>query len=445
MTGAHPLKDNKYDDSTHIDKANRCWKFRLQIPQNVSSKLQDWEKNNPFPGFRVDNIKILISLIATHQREDDNGVVSAPLVMQYLRRYVCGADRYIRLLLDEGIIQRIGGYVPGDHAYKYQFTPEYRSEHTAYMMENPQLNRRLKRILGHNGRKNSRKYPKQNALIRDMTIDPTQAEGIARMFYGGDDNTEAFNFALGSITRIINKDFYSKVDDSGYRLHTNLTNLPKILRGLVQIRGKNLSGIDIRNSQPYIANKLLSDPEGAKDYYPGALPYMMIKCLRLPEQEDVRRYELLTSQAGFYKYLETEFNKRGANYPVVSESTVSNDLKEKVFQIMFDKNHHTSRERKIFRELFPNVEKAFSVLRMNNYTDFVNSLTRMETHVILDKVLEYLNAAYPDMVATQIYDNITTTLATDDIEKAAAALTAELTDFIGIPPTLKYEYYTTQY
>ena len=110
---------------------------------------------------------------------------------------------------------------------------------------------------------------------------------------------------------------------------------------------------------------------------------------------------------------------------------------------MFDKNHHTSRERKIFRELFPNVEKAFSVLRMNNYTDFVNSLTRMETHVILDKVLEYLNTAYPDMVATQIYDNITTTLATDDIEKATEVLTAELTNFIGIPPTLKYESYIT--
>ena len=404
-------------------------KYRLQIPQNIVPLISKWQMQPPFSGFNADSLKILLSLISTHLREDDKGVICAPLLMKYLRKFVSGADLYVKFLIKEEVIIRVGGYVPGEHAYRYQFTPLYQGACTNPELESPKLNRKLKRLFAENRRKNSRKYPKQNAMIKSMTIDPVSAEKIVRQTYSSDDQINSLNFALGSITRIINEDFYSKVDDSGYRLHTNLTNLPSVLRGEVKIFDKFLSGIDIRNCMPFLANKFLSDPEGTKKYFPGKIPYMMLKCLRLPEQEDVKRYQLLTSRAEFYKYLETEFNKRGCAYPVDSDGSVSVELKEKVFQIMFDKNHHTSREKKIFYELFPSIEKAFSVLRMHNYTDFVNSLTRMETHIILDVVLDYLNNTYPDMVATQIYDNITTTLATDDIERAAEVLATELKIF----------------
>jgi hypothetical protein len=274
-----------------------------------------------------------------------------------------------------------------------------------------------------------------------MTIDVTHAEQLAREKYP--DEVNKLNYALGSITRIQNKEFYHKVDETGKRLHTNLTNLPKFLKSQIKIKGQKISGVEIRNSQPYISTKFLSDPESTKEFFPGQLPLMMLKCLRLAEQKDVALFHLLVSQARFYKYLETEFNKRGLNYEVQSDPTkVSPELKDKVFQIFFDKNHHESKEKKIFHELFPGVNKAFSVLRMDNYKNFSIALTRMESHIMLDVIIKRLNDEFSEMVATPIYDNVCTSIATNDIGTACRVMRDELTKFIGLPPKLEIENFT---
>jgi hypothetical protein len=276
-----------------------------------------------------------------------------------------------------------------------------------------------------------------------MTIDDETAIAHTKAIFTHENDIDKLAYALGAITRIQNKEFYIKQDSTGNRLHTNLTNLPKYLRGEIQIRGKNISGVDIRNSQPYIATKFLSNPEGTKQFFPGNFPLMRLKCLRLTVQEDVKRFLLLTSKADFYKYLETEFNNRGLNYKVISSTKVSDELKEKVFQVLFDKNHHASKEKQIFYELFPGAERAFSLLRMDNYKNFVNSLQRMESHIVLNVIIKRLNLEHPDMVATPIYDSICTSIATDDIETVSQVMKDELTIFIGIPPTLKVENFAT--
>jgi hypothetical protein len=66
---------------------------------------------------------------------------------------------------------------------------------------------------------------------------------------------------------------------------------------------------------------------------------------------------------------------------------------------------------------------------MSNHTNFVNSLARMESYVILDVIVDYLNKEYPQMIATEIYDNITTSIATDDINTTSTVMTKELTEF----------------
>ena len=232
--------------------------------------------------------------------------------------------------------------------------------------------------------------------------------------------------------------FYHTVDEYGHRLHTNLTNLSKVLRGHVKIKGKYISGVDVSNCQPYLSGKYLTDPEATKDYFPGNFPFTMLKCLRSTEQQDVKKFLLLTAKAELYQYLEREFNKRGLYYIRDKEKGVD-ELKDKIFQIFFDKNNHTSKEKKIFQELFLNVDRAFSVLRMDDYKNFNSGLTRLESHLILDVILERLNNEFPDMVATQIYNNVTTSIATNDIETVQRVMTEELNKFMGYPPVLKVE------
>ncbi len=389
-------------------------------------------------GFKRDSLLLLLSTIATHIHKDDKGVFYARLKMQYLRNRVWNAGKYIQQLKVLGIIQTYGGFVRNEHSYRYQFSPQYQSPYQKIELTNKKLTMVLKKVKADEGRKACRLYPLQKEILNSLTIDAEQAEKIVRMTYPGSDQTDELNNALGVINRIEQKDWIYKVDEKIHRLHTTITSLPRIIRGEIKLQGKKMLGADIGNSVPLMANKILSDPESCKRFYPepDKYPIIMLKCLRLSEQQDVRQYALITSSAQFYKCLETEFNKRGCNYEVVSDSKVSKELKAKVFQILFSDNKFNCLEKRVFHQLFPNVNKAFSVLRMykRDYLNYI--LGRIESHVILDIILDYLNNNFPEILATQIYDNI---IATDDIKKVTMIMTEKIKEFIGVIPTLKTE------
>lgn len=417
-------------------------KYYLLIPEKIEELISIWETNSPFKNFRVDNAVLLLSIICTHQRKDDNDNFYAQLKMEYLQNRVYNAEKYMRFFKEEGIVTTLGGYVVGEHSYRYQFKEPFYSRYIRKELHNQKLKRTVQTAIASEGRKMTRKYPHQKSLLRGMTIDLENAEKLIWECYGSGTSEKEicqYNYALGSVVRVANKEWIHTIEPTGGRLHTNLTNLPKVLRCETKINGERLSGIDIRNCEPYLANKILFNPTSGQQFFPGKFPLMKLKCLRLSEQQDVTHYRLLTSKAQFYKYLETEFNKRGCSYEVISELKVSKELKQKIFQIFFANNRYKFKERGIFNELFPGVDRAFTVLREQNHVHFNNLLTRMQSHIVLDVILEFINSEYPEMVALQIHDNITTSIATTDVEKASEVMNRELTSFVGVPPSLKVE------
>lgn len=414
--------------------------YHIQIPEKISPLLSTWEISPPFKGFNIDNMRLIISIIATHQRKDDRGNIYCQLKMAYLRNLVVNAERYIFLLMEAGIIERLPGkYSVNDHSYRYRITSTYQSRYDTSELNNLKLLLKIREVYTHKGRTDSRYYPKQKQQLKTMTVNYDNAITLIKKQYP--DNVDKYNFALGQITRIKNEPPYFVRDDSGYRIHTPLTNLEKFLRSEIQIKKQYLSGLDIGNSQLYFSIKFLLDPESVKEFFPGQFPLMMLKSLRLSKQQDVTRFVLLVSKAQFYKFMEVEFLKAGFHFPVVDPIKVSKECKKIIFTILFEENHLTSRAKKIFQKLFPNVDKAFSVLRMINYTDFVNCLARMESHAVNKLIIERLNNDYPDMVAQQIYDNLVTSIVTDDIETASRVMTEELTTFVGYPPVLRIEHF----
>jgi hypothetical protein len=192
-----------------------------------------------------------------------------------------------------------------------------------------------------------------------------------------------------------------------------------------------------------MANKILSDPESVRQFFPepDKYPSMRLKCLRLSEQQDVKQYALLTSKAKFYSYLVDEFNKHGFDYEIATE-VGKRKLKAKVFQILFSSNKYSCQEKKIFQECFPGVGKAFSLLRMYRRDYFNYTLGRMESHIVLDVILDYLNRHYPELFATQIYDNVITAVS-DSTDIVAGVMNEKLTGFVGVPPSLKTENFST--
>jgi hypothetical protein len=416
--------------------------YHIRIPEKITVLFPEWEAHPPFKNFHIERCKLILSTIATHIQKSDHGIYYSQLKLAYLNNRVYNAKLYLKFLKEAEIIKTYGGFVRNDHSYRYQFTDKYSSHCIKIELTDQKLINNLTEIKAKEGRKRSRKYPVQRATIEKLTIDVAHAEKIAGEMYSG---TDEFNNAIGAIDRIAQQDWTYRQDETVFRLHTNLTNFPMVLRGELMIDGKKLSGVDIRNSVPYMANKIFTDPESVRRFYPepDKYPSTMLKCLRLPEQQDVKRYTLLTSKAQFYKCLETEFNKRGCNYAVVSDDSISEELKRKIFQILFSDNKFSCKEKRIFMELFPGVNKAFSVLRMYKRDYFNYTLGRLESHVILDVILDYLNSNYPDTIATQVYDNVTTSIATDDIDTVSRVMVEKLTDFVGVPPTLKTENFST--
>lgn len=412
--------------------------YHIQIPEKVMEILPTWEGISPFQGFNIDNLRLILSIISTHQRKDDRGNIYAQLKIEYLRNIVWNAEKYIHLLISAGIIRRFGGFSRKEHySWKYCFTESYISPYFPSELENQKLLSKIRTANAKKGREENRYYPKQKQQLKTMTVNYDNAVALIKKQYP--DNVKKHNFALGQITRIKNEPPYFVRDDSGHRIHTPLTNLEKFLRSEIQIEGKYLSGLDIGNSQLYFSIKFLLDPDSTKDFFPGDFPLMMLKSLRLSQQQDVARFVLLVSKAGFYKFMEVEFLKVGLHIPVVDSIKVSDECKKIIFTILFEENHLTSRAKKIFKKHFPNVDKAFSVLRMVNYTDFVNCLARMESFAVNDLIIARLNNEYPNMVAQQIYDNLVTSIVTDDIETASRVMKEELTAFVGYSPVLKIE------
>lgn len=424
--------------------------YHIQIPEKIMAILPTWEESSPFKGFDINSLRLILSRIATHQRKDDRGNIYAQLKMEYLRNIIWDADKYIFLLIGAGIIERIGGYIPNKESYKYRFTPAYQSKYVPTELNDPKLLKRIREVNTNQGRRESRFYPKQKQQLKTLTINYDNAVILAKKAFP--DDIVRYNFAIGQAARILNHEPYFIRDDSGHRVHTPLTNLTKILRSEIQIAGKYLSGLDIGNSQLYFAIKSLLDPESVKDFFPGKFPLMMLKSLRLSEQQDVATFVSLVSKAQLYKFLEAEFLKVGLNIPVIDPLKVSGVCKKIIFTILYEENRLTSKAKKIFQKHFPNVDKAFSVLRMANYTDFVNCLTRLESFAINDLIIARLNNEHPCMVAQQIYDNVVTeapddiktSIATDNIETVWQVMTEELLKFTGHAPVLRVENFRPQ-
>ena len=70
---------------------------------------------------------------------------------------------------------------------------------------------------------------------------------------------EQYKFSKLVAQRFKNKDFTHGQDSNVYRLHTNLTNMPSMMRNALTYKGEQLVSIDISNSQPYLAILLLTN------------------------------------------------------------------------------------------------------------------------------------------------------------------------------------------
>lgn len=400
------------------------------IPTKIYDILPDLsELMNDIPGFHIDRLKQIVSTISVHIRKDENN--TAPLMMNYLNKAVPQADKYVNNLLDLSILERHGSYQPGITAYKYGFSPEYQSVLTGIPLFNPWLENRIQKLSAeHFGKNHS-----QNDDLRNMSIATDCPEFIKTTF---GHNIDSYNYAKSSATRIENKDFYSKVDDTGNRFHHNATNMQRDLRPLLRIRGQQVTEVDVKNCQPYLTTKIFTDPAKLAPFAKYRKLALILETLQVTQTEDVKKYISLVNNGVFYEYFRDEYSR------MKSKSIDREEAKGMMLKILFARNSHRPRGRKEFEILFPEVARIFALIRgdekggkFRSYERFSILLQRVESHIINDLVCKRIKKEHPGVIALSIFDSIMTGIFTNHVEIVSAVMQEEFEKFVGYAPILK--------
>jgi hypothetical protein len=402
-------------------------KYYFCIPEKVMEILPDLETlaSDEIPHFNILYLKELITLIAMNQRKNEG---QARLKTAYIKKLVPCYEKYFRFLIDLGVIRRTGQYIPGEVSYSYSFTPEFNSRYKYFPVNDMQL---VRRIQNNNlGRNKRSKYPGQAGFIRKMTINPEAFEAVKSF-----PTVEKFNAGLASILKIQQKDIFYSVDNTSGRFHSNLTNLPESLRQFIRINGKQLTNIDIKNSQPYLSTILLTDPGKVSPFAKSRELSMLLQTLKCIDSIDVTMFVYLTIKGKIYEFL--------------MEKGFAQDRREakrQLFVIMFGPGSYWSRQHEIFESWFPSVYERFAIIKghakgnkFESYKRFAILLQSIEAHLVLDTILPRIYKEHPVTIAVTIHDSVMTSILTSDVEAVKKIVNDELTKFVGYKPTLKIE------
>lgn len=394
-------------------------------------------------GFDPDCLKEVISTIACQIQKSDG---FAPLQIKILKRLVPQADKYLKGLIDLGIIIREGQYIPGEISYKYKFAQTYESKYLPRHLNNPRLQRRIELIheelRKESVKKSVKNHAEQTKFLKLLTID----ENYTDYFRNNPDLTlEQYNSVEVSATRILNGDTARcSIDDTSGRFHSIVTNMAKDLRPYLRIKGEPLANIDIKNSQPYLSTIILTNPGKVSHMTKNPAFALLLQSLKVSLKEDVKNYISLVVSGQLYEYLMSEFHKGGI--PLTRQ-----DTKRQVLRILFARNRmpkdETNRKcRQIFRDNFPTVHKIFSKVRghekgdkFTNFKRFAILLQRIEAYLMLDVILKRIYRELPGTVAITIHDSIMTGVLTNNVEAVRKIMVEELTYFVGSPPQIKIE------
>lgn len=392
-------------------------------------------------GFSEDNLKEVISIVACHVRKDDG---AAPLQMTYIKKLVPQGQMYLAGLIDLGIIERSGKYVPRAACYHYDFAPSYQSKYLQLPLKDAKLILRIEGVwkdLRKDHARSLRGISNQTMYLSKLTIDPEALDFIERSYTA---DTHKFNCAEASITRIMNGDIFYKIDTTSERFHSNVTNLDKDLRPFLKINGQRLVNCDTKNSQPYLSTIILTEPSKVSWLTNNPAFALLLQTLKVSLNKDVNKYITLVVSGQLYEYLMGEFKKAGLDL-------ARSETKQQVLRILFARNRMPKDginrlARQVFIKNFPTVHRIFSKVRghergdkFSNFKRFSILLQRIESYLMLHVILKRIYRELPGVIAITVHDSVMTGILTNDVEAVRKIMTEELTLFVGYAPKIEIE------
>lgn len=226
-----------------------------------------------------------------------------------------------------------------------------------------------------------------------------------------DENT--YNSNYYSISAYADGDYRFSVDTTGFRAHTNLTNLKKDFRKFLSVWNEPLGQIDIKNSQPLFLYFLIQDEP------------------TIPDEEKDRFKELVES-GRFYEYFMTKLG-----LPEDQRDSV----KQKVLTALYD--HCREKDGRYIVTLtkeFPGIVNFIKEVKKEDYRSLAYMLQKAESKfVIEDVVSEFINLyGHRYEFISTIHDSIV--IRASMMEEAETIMRGCFMD-MGINPILSKEFF----
>jgi len=418
-------------------------KYYQLMPEKLKAALPTIEPliRSMIPGYCRDYFFEVISIVALHVRKDEG---KTPLKLAYIKKLVPGGDKYMKALLEAGVIERSGYYVPGQSCYKYCFSAKYDSKYISSLLDNSKFQRRIElaqESLKKEAAKTVRGHSEQVKWLNKLTIDGSYLEYLNKTLTAG---TDQYNKICASATRIIDGHIKYNIDKTSGRFHSNVTNLAKVLRPYLRIDGQPLVNCDIRNSQPYLSTILLTSPGKVSGLAKNPAFAMMLTTLKVSLAEDVKKYIFLVSTGTLYEFLQDQFKRNGLDLN-------RDETKQQVLRILFARNRSPKdptnrRARDVFKANFRTVHRIFCKVRGNargdkfsNFKRFAILLQTIESFLMLDVIMKRIYRELPGIIAVTVHDSIMTGILTNNVEAVRKIMEEELTNFVGMRPQIKIE------
>ncbi|WP_298417812.1 hypothetical protein [uncultured Kordia sp.] len=399
----------------------------------------------------------LINYIPSRNKDLLDGDGFTPIHKKTLQDKNRHYRKYINYLIEHGVIIEDKQYITGEKSQGLKFCERYNTPTEPVIIKKKTL---IKSLTNYDKTINTEKTGELCFLSewfsKDLKVDIEKALSIVKKEYLDDLNNPevknpmlSLNSKLIPIQKIYRQEFEFFIDNSGNRLHTNITNLKSNLRECLTYEDKRLISIDIKNSQPFLAMALLDIEVFRRMNIRDKIPNSYIDLDKLEKliesvenKPDVVLFKSLVSSGKFYE----EFGKilyANGMIDLVDCEIPRDKVKNIVFEAIYSSNKNNSPTAKLFKNTFKNVHKVFAVIKKGRgkkpHAALAILLQRIEADLVLHKACKIISEAKPHIPLFTIHDNIATTNEHKSFVKSI--LKKVLRRNIGVKPKLKVEHW----
>jgi hypothetical protein len=267
-------------------------------------------------------------------------------------------------------------------------------------------------------------------------------------------NQEKRMKAESLIDKISNKQYYYSVDKNVGRFHSNLTNLKKEIRNYITYNGQKLVNVDIKNSQPLFStllfNKNFYNQKGLFNIFhiPShssilsnnkhsftSTTIMIVKVLEKYDNQDIIKYIRMVNSGSFYEKI--------SKLMFPNEIFNKKKVKPMIFTVFFSHNKYMgqpkAKAKKKFKEVLPYTYEVFRLLKLCDHTALAHILQRIESIIMIQKVVPRIAQEKPDLPIFTIHDSVVTIVGNE--EYVAKVILEEIKRLTGLDAMVGMEYW----